>query len=311
MSNLFRVAAIGISLGTGACAVHPLPEDVTGVPTVAIVNKIRCEAAEAVQRSWNNFSGNFDANDQRIFDTAAIAFSFTFTITETNNVDAMLGLTKVITNGTFTANPMAGMDRMRENTRQFTIIDHFGELRKRTDCLQFATGGKNYIYPIVGKIGVGEMTDTFTQLTFFGHLATFADPPDPLKVSGTPATMTDRLLFTTTINSSVTPTITLTAVGSSLQVSGGNIGITNNRTDMHQVYVAIAVDTSGITPPIGPVARAAFRAEMAASPQTMVGTWINIHGHNRADYLAAHAIEQMITRFELAGKKGVAIAVGP
>jgi hypothetical protein len=312
MSNLLRVAAFGISLGTAACAVHPLPEDVTGVSTVAIVNKIRCEAAEAVQRSWDKFKGNLDVNDQGIFDRTAIAFSFTFDIMETNNVDATLNLSKIITNGTVTADPSAGMDRSRENTRTFTVIDHFGEMKRRTDCPQFATG-KNYIYPIVGRIGVGEMTDTFAALTFFDKLA--GDPanavPPPLNI-GSPATMVDKLTFITTIKGSVTPTIMLSPVGPALQVSGGNIGLMNNRMDHHEVIVALAVDTTGITAPIGTAARAAFRAEMAAGPQTNVGTWITIHGHNRADYLAAHAIEQTITRFEIARRRnGVAVAIVP
>jgi hypothetical protein len=309
MSNLFRIAAFGISLGTAACAVHPLPEDVTGVRTVAIVNKIRCEAAEAVQRSWNEFKGRLDATDQGIFDKTAIAYSFTLDMLETNNVDATLDLTKIITNGTVTANPTAGMDRTRHNIRTFTIIDHFGDLKGRTDCPQFATG-KNYIYPIVGKIGVGEMTDTFTALTFFDKLA---GNPNAAPGPSNPATMVDTLTFVTTIQSSVTPTITLTPVGPALQVAGGNVGIVANRTDSHQVIVALAVDTTGITPPIGPAARAAFRADMLAGPQTSVGTWININAStNKADYLAAHAIEQTITRFDIARRRnGVAIAIVP
>jgi hypothetical protein len=310
MSNFLRLAAVGISLGTAACATHPLPEDVTGVPTVAIVNKIRCEAAEAVQRSWDKFKGRLDANDQGIFDRTAIAYSFTFDMTETNNVDATLDLTKIITNGTVTADPTVGMDRTRENVRTFTIIDHFGDLKGRTDCPQFATG-KNYIYPIVGRIGVGEMTDTFSALTFFDKLAgDRSRDPGP----SNPATMVDTLTFVTVINSSIKPTITLTPVGPALQVSGGNIGITANRRDSHQVIVALAVDTTGITPPLpGRAARALFAHNMAVLPQTSVGTWVNINASdNRADYLAAHAIEQTITRFDIARRRnGVAIAIVP
>ena len=262
------------------------------------------------QKSWNEFASRLDGNDQKIFDKTAIAYSFTFDMLETNNVDAMLNLTKVITNGTFTANPAAGMDRTRHNIRTFTVIDHFGDLKNRRDCPQFATG-KNYIYPIVGKIGVGEMTDTFAALTFFDKLSgnPASGPPGP----SNPATMVDTLTFVTTISSSVTPTITLTPVGPALQVSGGNVGITANRTDSHQVIVALAVDTTGITPPIGGPAERAFVADMLAGPQTSVGTWININGsNNKADYLAAHAIEQTITRFEIGRRKnGVAIAVVP
>src|ERR1700733_16234102 len=33
----------------GACALHPLQQDVTGLPTVLIVNHIRCETRVAIQ----------------------------------------------------------------------------------------------------------------------------------------------------------------------------------------------------------------------------------------------------------------------
>jgi hypothetical protein len=38
-----------MSLGMTSCAIHPLPEDFTGIPTDMIVRKIRCEARSGIK----------------------------------------------------------------------------------------------------------------------------------------------------------------------------------------------------------------------------------------------------------------------
>src|SRR5690242_8456368 len=43
-----RTILLLTSFMLGACAIHPLPENVTGVKTETIVHKIRCEARDAV-----------------------------------------------------------------------------------------------------------------------------------------------------------------------------------------------------------------------------------------------------------------------
>jgi hypothetical protein len=47
--------AIGISVILGGCAIHPLPENVTGVKTTRIVDRIRCEARDAVLAAEDKF----------------------------------------------------------------------------------------------------------------------------------------------------------------------------------------------------------------------------------------------------------------
>ncbi|HEY4921281.1 MAG TPA: hypothetical protein VII40_14340 [Xanthobacteraceae bacterium] len=44
-----RFAAIALSLLVAGCAIHPLPEDVTGVDTAGIVKQIRCETRDAAR----------------------------------------------------------------------------------------------------------------------------------------------------------------------------------------------------------------------------------------------------------------------
>src|ERR1700731_1780434 len=48
MSMLSRIALAGASVFVSGCAIHPLPEDFSGVPTNVIVKQIRCETRKAV-----------------------------------------------------------------------------------------------------------------------------------------------------------------------------------------------------------------------------------------------------------------------
>src|SRR5215208_6823125 len=62
MKGLFSVAAIALSFLGAGCAIHPLPEDVTGVPTYYIVRQIRCEARSAVIETAINGLINYGTN---------------------------------------------------------------------------------------------------------------------------------------------------------------------------------------------------------------------------------------------------------
>src|SRR5260370_25175742 len=113
MRNIFRTIAVILSLAMTGCAIHPLPEDVTGVPTYLIARKVRCEARaglkenltqwlkvvpndpaankigrelESAVRPLNTFSDNwFQGPVKDIvqkFANSAIAYNSTFDITE-------------------------------------------------------------------------------------------------------------------------------------------------------------------------------------------------------------------------------------
>src|SRR5215467_3644137 len=45
-----RFAAVAAVSLLSSCAIHPLPEDVTGVDTAGIVKQIRCEARDAARK---------------------------------------------------------------------------------------------------------------------------------------------------------------------------------------------------------------------------------------------------------------------
>ena len=116
------------------CSVHPLPDDVTGVPTDTIVRKTRCEARDAIKKSlvdwllaypagsWQRQLGDafnsgtrplqtfdltlFRGSEKEIvrtFEDTAIAYDFTLDITETNDFDATVDLLKPFHKGSSSA----------------------------------------------------------------------------------------------------------------------------------------------------------------------------------------------------------------
>jgi hypothetical protein len=55
--------------------------------------------------------------------------------------------------------------------------------------------------------------------------------------------MAETLMFTTTINASVTPSITLTPVTNALQLTNASLGFSWMRVDMHEVIVGVGMPT--------------------------------------------------------------------
>src|SRR6202030_1732411 len=122
----FGVVLVACSLG--ACAIHPLPENVTGVKTATIVHKIRCEARDAVINariaylhklypdvidldSLRKREGNIPKPIQHnlaYFGSTGIVYSFTLDGTETNGATFAADVIRPLTHGLFTLTPSAG-----------------------------------------------------------------------------------------------------------------------------------------------------------------------------------------------------------
>ena len=187
------------------CAIHPLPEDVTGVDTYTIVRQIRCEtrqavidsalgwlgsesedrvdpASRAVGLQFSNgrpiqefrpglFKGRVASIVQLFFDTG-VAYNFDLEMTETNNLDAGIDFLRPFSRSTFSLGISGGFDRQRKNERTFTVTDTFAGLIKLPDdyCAHQIVQ-KNYIYPISGQIGAKRLVQDFINLTLFANLA--------------------------------------------------------------------------------------------------------------------------------------------
>jgi hypothetical protein len=354
MSNLFRAAAIGVAVSVTGCAIHPLPDDVTGVSTFTIVKKIRCEARDALKEyliSWltnprahdnpaaaqyigealkdgrlpvedfykKSVIGALTASEQQrvqTFRNTAIAYDFTFDMTEMNNLDPTVNLTRPLRDQTFSASVGANFDRTRENTRTFTISDTFSGLFTKIPpkYCDNITEGRNYLYPVTGTIGVNEMVKTFIALTLFGDLSSEqSSPSDDAKAASPPPTMGDTLKFTTTVALSPSPMITLTPIGTALQIANANLMAKLSREDMHEVIVALALPPGSSAGSQGaggsnsstgcnnasPAGQPGARA-ISSSSSARVPLLVNTNScASPAERIATHTIEQIITRFEV------------
>jgi hypothetical protein len=173
-----------LALILGGCAIHPLPEDVTGVSTYYIVRQIRCETRQAIIETaldWltddaNQANGDVDPASRAIgfefkngrpieqfnpklfkgqvgkivsvFYDAGVAYTFDLNMTETNNLDPMADLLRPLPRSKFTMNISGKFDRMRQNERLLTVTDSFSELIRMPKgyCLDPNTG-RNFVVP--------------------------------------------------------------------------------------------------------------------------------------------------------------------
>jgi hypothetical protein len=312
MSSAKRVAFASAVFVLGACAIHPLPEDVTGVSTYYIVRQIRCETREAIIRSalvWLTTSDRIDAASRQIgfefvggtrpintfhpklfkehartilsvFYDTGIAYNYALEMTENNNLSADANLLDPFTRGKATLGVAALGDRQRLNLRSFTVTDTFsGLIRDVPD--DYCTGQivqENYIYPIAGKIGMEKVIQDFIRLTLFGRLA---GPKDTPGGPAGPPTMVDSLEFTTTVSLSATPKVEFTPLGTSLRLSNASLTGRAVRKDVHKVTVGLAVVGAGLRQ-VGPVRSRLFAPLLTASG-------------GAAEQAAAEAVNQVLT----------------
>jgi hypothetical protein len=214
---------------------------------------------------------------------------------EINNLDATLDLLQVFRRALGMAALNGGIDRTRENIRTFTVTDTFIKLLKnvKDDYCSQLSFEKDYMYPMTGTIGVGEMIHAFVDLMLFENLAGKGPP-----------TMGDTITFTTKLSGSATPKVVFTPVGSGLHVVDASLTAAASRSDVHKVIVSLALPPPSPpaltgTPPSPPAPIGATGTQMQSGLfVTAVGT--------PAELLAAQTIQQIILRFEL-GKPGAVV----
>lgn len=319
---------IALAFLLGACSIHPLPVDVTGVRTFDIVQQIRCETREAVIDSalaYLTKSPDVDAKSKEIgariaeeyardpntiiklnpklfkgqvhdtlnvFWTTGVAYNFNLDMTEVNNADEVLRFGKIFPTGSFALNLNGQFDRSRQNTRTFTVTDHFGSLvNKPMDCMGKIVG-PNYVYPIAGRIGVEDLVHTFVYLTLFANLGGESTAAGTIPKG--PPTLVDALLFTTTISGEVNPLVTFAPLSRTLSVTQAGVDLKAGRTDKHQVVVGLAIDTAA-QPQLG-LLREEFLAQPAAPKKGELFLGLLTASGNRAELAAATAVNQYLTQ---------------
>lgn len=160
--NIQLLAALSSLLLFSGCAIHPVPEDVTGVTTFDIVKQIRCETRQAIidflkleLRRQAEIGGDpiargllqqYESNPESISTfkpslfpgpdyvryrnfysviySAAIAYSFDLTMTEQNDLGTNINLLGPW-KSKFTLGLSGDFNRQRTNERIFTISDTF------------------------------------------------------------------------------------------------------------------------------------------------------------------------------------------
>jgi hypothetical protein len=195
---------------------------------VDIVERIRCEAKAGL--------GDFrkSKHDERIVRATKIAYDFQFDV----NGHYETGSGRAEFRGAPLALDLSASLRNDRNAggnkRDFLIVEDLEELSKAT-CPKDNTP-PNWVYPIVGSIGMDELVRTYIKLEKLTDLA-----PGGAK-TGANDVFADELTFTTEWSAGATATIELNTVAGTFRLTKiapfGNAG----RRDEHSVTVALARD---------------------------------------------------------------------
>ncbi|WP_316187731.1 MULTISPECIES: hypothetical protein [unclassified Bradyrhizobium] len=277
---IFALGSLSLLAG---CAIHPAPEDVTGVDTVDIVKQIRCETREALTQlikvkleDWANRGspeaarlsqqyasdpetisdfgpGQFPGPEYvevrrfiKVFAETAIAYNFELTMTENNDLTTDIGLVRPLLSPKVTLGISAGAKRKRSNLRTFTTADTFGYL-----ISQLNRKNRYDEHYCDGKVVrenyiyplSGRVGIDKTVVTFV-ELSVFGSLGGE-KGKG-PPTMADKLTFTTVVNISANPKIEFTPVTSAFQLASAGLNANADRTDTHQVSVGLSLGDSAM-----------------------------------------------------------------
>jgi hypothetical protein len=322
MSISHKAPLIAAVVSLGGCSIHPLPDDVTGVTTFNIVKQIRCEARQAIfdfavdwligpknhdpeakqiglefkeglrsvsSLNYTLFKGGIRQIVQLFFNTG-VAYNFQLDMTETNNIDPTVDILTFSGKNQFTS-PVNGVaDRIRENTRTFTVTDTFAYLLRDIPDQpgnNYCDGhivGPNYIYPAVGKIGMDRMIGDFVNLTLFGGLAGTSSAGSPNVTKG-PPTMVDQLKFTTTVSLGATPKVVFSPLRTFMDAS---VALKATRQDVHTVTVGLAIDANSV----GQVAQ--FRAGVFVPGP--LGALLSASPATNSELAAVLAVNQVLTQ---------------
>jgi hypothetical protein len=293
-----KLFAIALSCGLGACAIHPLPENVTGVKTTQIVHRIRCETRDAVLTLANYPSPQV----AQAMKSIAIVYSFSLQGTDSDSLMPSATFVAPVPNGMWTFNPAVGDSVMRQNVRTFTIVDNF-DLLSRMDARRCTANPPNYQYPIVGNIGIAEMMKTFVALAAHADLTgeeavqIGQDSALPIASNAETPTMVDTISFTTMLSAGVTPTLALTPVGSGTQLTGAALGVSFSRNDVHQVIIGLALPAPIVVS--DQAGKHSLRTMQTLSNQPRAPLLISGVTRNAAERAALDAVNDQIIRFQL------------
>jgi hypothetical protein len=305
--NHFRAGAARsvfplLSVVLAGCSIHPVQQEVTGVPPVEIIRHIRCETRLAIQdkaiellegykggndprsqllaqrlkevrgRSWGfvNRSDLADADQRKFYDRynqTGIAYDFTLDITEDNRATLLADPVRLITNGTAGIGLDASGDFSRNNARRFIMSDTFDKLMRDENLDLYGCGdtASNFAYPMAGRIGMRELISTFIDLNESKSLQTLD--------TGNSRVFADTMTFTTTLTGSVAPHVEIAPLGNQWGVaSPTSFAAFAQRLDKHMVIIGLSMEAAKATAvaqaAVAPLAagRSALQKSQGVSP---------------------------------------------
>lgn len=282
-SGVGGICAVFALAALTGCSIHPLVDDVSPIPTEAIVAAARCELRLGLvhqvevwfadeEPSVTGFDPNTigePANLERMkkrfpkvkeesnwdeYMDIAIAYEWSFDITETNHADAGVGFRLPTLNpvGTFDLNAGGNANATRQAKRTFKNQDKFKDLlteKRWTFCNDidrsiehfpntprdrppFVPQPERGLYPITGSIGLARAVRSFLKIAVQeGALDTF----------------TDELTFTTTLDGKVGGAVTLAPVPKEFRLVNATANLAGSRTDIHKVKISMAFPKARVT----------------------------------------------------------------
>jgi len=323
MARFFPAALTAASFFLAGCAIHPLPENVTGVPTFIIVRQIRCEVRQAIVDSavgWltnpkNLEEGKVDpasrdiglqfadgerrtqefapelfrgrvAQIVKLFFDTGIAYNFDLQMTEVNNLDTQIDLLKPFTTSKFTMGIKGGFDRSRQNERIFTVTDSFSGLVRLPDT--YCDGrpvNENYNYNVAPNYAypAAGKIGVERMVQDFIELTLFANLGGPKATPKGPPTLVDTLAFQTVITGTLTPVITFSPVGRGFSLADASLTGVATRTDLHTITMGLSIAGAGVNLVV-PTRTALFTAPL-----------LTARPGSPAEASAADAVNQVLT----------------
>jgi hypothetical protein len=275
------------------CSIHPVQQEVTGVPPVEIIHHIRCETRLAIQdkavellfayrngqyepaiilaRALQAQRGQVWKFDPRVLTTqeerafysryiqTGIAYDFTLDITEENRATLLADPVRLITNGTAGIGLDATGDFSRNNARRFIMSDTFAKLLGDQNLVCDGDRPSNFAYPIAGRIGIRELISTFVDLNEDQGLQALD--------TGNSRVFADTMTFTTTLSGSVAPHVEIAPVGNKWGLaSPTSFAAFGQRLDKHMVIIGLSMEVPKATAVAqAPVAFTAGRSALQKS----------------------------------------------
>ena len=284
--------------GLAGCALYPIPDDVTSIPTEEIVRHARCEIRTevigylihkefiapsatdkdiavfrkyvgSIRKKLNNRKTLSDDESHLLglMDVASV-YSFDFNITENNKADGDAGFSLPFTvPKVLKGDASASLDLTRAGSRVFATGDHWGELiPKSALCADVRPRPGNFAYPLDGVIGVGRAVRTFINVSNQG--GDLGGDQGAAKDS-----FVDTLTFTTEVSASANASITLAAVPHSFRLVSASAGLSGSRKDVHKMTLSLAFPQPPSPPSIQPITGVKLEPGYLNAPFTRSPVW--------------------------------------